>query len=726
MSRDEARHPRQLILVVDDDDTVRLLVREALELSGFSTVEARNGALGLAAFTAHRPDMVILDVKMPEMDGFAACAALRRIPGGDLVPVLILTAFEDIESVNRAFEAGATDFASKPINLVLLAHRVRYMLRAKGVMDDLRRSESRLAAAQRIARLGQWEHDLLTGTLAWSDEIYRIVGVERGERTVTHAWYLERVHPEDRPAVTRTLEMALARQAPYSLDVRLVRMDGKVRHVHEEAEVEFDPGGRPVRISGTTQDITERKEAEEQIRFLAYYDGLTLLPNRRLFMDHLNTALSNARRQGRPLGLLFIDLDRFKRINDTLGHDFGDRLLQKVSERLRKCLRSSDGLSRGDPMGGGGADGLARLAGDEFIVAIPDINRGEDAAKVARRIVDSIAEPFSMDEHEVVLSCSVGISVFPADGDDVETLLKNADSAMYHAKEAGLGGFQFYSKSMNAAAVRRLSLETSLRKALERDEFQLHYQPLLDILATSAGGWGRVIGAEALIRWKHPEHGLVSPADFIPLAEESGLIVPMGEWILKTACEQVQAWHAAGYDLRHVAVNLSGRQFRQQAQLVRAIDMALRAVGLEPGRLELEITESVLMRNAEETVRSLHLLKEMGLRISVDDFGTGYSSLAYLTRFPIDTLKIDQSFVRDITSDPADAAIVGAVIAMAKSLDLSVIAEGVETRDQLVFLRDRGCRYMQGYLFSKPVPAEEFLRHLEQQRPPARAASDGG
>jgi diguanylate cyclase (GGDEF)-like protein/PAS domain S-box-containing protein len=722
MSQPAPSSPRPLILVVDDDDTVRLLVREALELNGFSVVEARNGALGLAAFTAHAPEMVIMDVKMPEMDGFAACAALRRMPGGGTVPVLILTAFEDIESVNRAFDAGATDFASKPINLVLLAHRVRYMLRAKRTMDDLRRSEARLAAAQRIARLGHWERDLATDGLTWSDEIRRIFGIGREERAPDFAWYLERLHPDDRPLVAQATEQAIRREAPYSLDVRVVRLDGKLRYVHEEAEVQYDDRGRALKISGTTQDITDRKEAEEQIRFLAYYDGLTLLPNRRLFMDQLNTTLSNARRQNRPLGLLFIDLDRFKRINDTLGHDFGDRLLQKVSERLRKCLRSSDGISRGDAIGA--IDSLARLAGDEFIVSIPDINRGEDAAKVARRIVESLGEPFKVEDHEVVLSCSIGISVFPDDGDDVETLLKNADSAMYHAKEAGLGGFQFYSRSMNAAAVRRLSLETSLRKALDRNEFLIYYQPLLDILATSAGGWGRVVGAEALIRWKHADLGLVSPADFIPLAEESGLIVPMGEWVLKTACEQIKAWHEAGYEMRQVSINLSGRQFRQQAQLVRAIELALRAAGLEPAALELEITESVLMRHAEETIRSLHLLKEMGLRISVDDFGTGYSSLAYLTRFPIDTLKIDQSFVRDITSDPADAAIVGAVIAMAKSLDLHVIAEGVETRDQLVFLRDRGCRLMQGYLFGKPVPPEEFVTHLER-RPAARPAVEG-
>jgi len=713
MSQDDPGAKSPLILIVDDDQAIRELVREALQYSDFSVMEARNGAQAVAAFESHRPDLVLMDVMMPEMDGFQACAALRRLPGGDGTPILMLTGLDDIESVKRAYEAGATDFASKPINLFVLSHRIRYMLRAKRNLDELRTSEARLASAQRIAHLGNWERDLVTGELRWSDEVFRLFGLVPGSFQPTYEGLLERVHPDDRALVARATEEALRREKPYSFDIRILLPDGKVGFVHEQAEVVFDASGRPTLMAGTTQDVSERKQAEDQIRFLAYYDGLSRLPNRVLFMERLSLALDSARRQGHTLAILFLDLDRFKRINDTLGHSLGDRLLQEVAERLKKCLRSSDTVARGDPMAS--SDTVARLGGDEFIVSITDITRGEDAAKVARRILDALHEAFRLDAHEVVITGSIGISVFPNDGGDAETLLKNADAAMYHAKDAGRNGFQFYSGSMNAAAFQRLSLENSLRKALERGEFQLHFQPQIDVDA------GTIFGAEALIRWRHPDLGLVSPAEFIPLAEETGLILPIGEWVLRQACAQARAWQDAGHGPLLIAVNLSGRQFRQQ-ELVQTVEQALASAGLDPRHLELELTESILMRSVEETVDTLRQLKAMGLRVSVDDFGTGYSSLNYLTRFPIDTLKIDQSFVRGITTDPGDAAITAAIIAMARGLKIAVIAEGVETQDQLVYLRQRGCRLMQGYLFSRPVPAEQFELLLRDRTGAARLA----
>jgi diguanylate cyclase (GGDEF)-like protein/PAS domain S-box-containing protein len=709
---------RPLILVADDDPSTRLLVREALEYSGFAVTEAKNGTEAIAAFAGESPEMVLLDVRMPEVDGFQACAALRRMPGGDTVPILILTGLDDIDSIKQAYEAGATDFASKPINLFILTHRVRYMLRAKRAFDELRQSEARLASAQRIARLGNWERHLKTGAIHWSEQIYRLFGVTPGSFTPTLESFLERLHAEDRELVGRATEEAVRGDRPYNLDLRILLPDGSVRFVHEQAEVMTDASGEAVTLAGTTQDISERKQAEEQIRFLAYYDGLSKLPNRMLFMEKLSLALETARRQSHTHAILFLDLDRFKRINDTLGHSVGDRLLQGVAERLRKCLRSSDTLARGgEPQSA--ADTVARLGGDEFIVSISDLNRGEDAAKVARRILDSLSEPFRLDEHEVVITASIGISVFPADGTDVETLLKNADTAMYHAKDSGRNAFQFYSGSMNAAAFQRLALENSLRKAIEREELMLYYQPQIDI------DTGRIVGAEALIRWRHPDLGLVSPGDFIPLAEETGLILPIGRWVLLSACSQGKSWQEAGYGPLQIAVNLSGRQFRQQ-HIVQTVEEAIRETGFDPRRLEIEITESILMRSAEETVQTLRELKAMGLRVSVDDFGTGYSSLNYLTRFPIDALKIDQSFVRDIAADPGDAAITAAIIAMARGLKLDVVAEGVETQDQLTYLRQRGCRLMQGYLFSRPVPAEEFVKQLQDQMKGPKVAAGAG
>ena len=410
----------------------------------------------------------------------------------------------------------------------------------------------------------------------------------------------------------------------------------------------------------------------------------------------------------RKVATVLFDLDHFKRINETLGHSVGDRLLVAVAERLRQCVRDYDAVSRAEAVSSKSGTTLARLGGDEFILAMADIERVEDAAKAAQRLIQAMQAPFQMDEHEIVVTASIGISLYPDDGEDAETLLKNADSALYHAKDAGRNNYQFYNQSMNAKAFARLSLEGSLRRALEKQEFLLHYQPQVDARS------GAIVGAEALIRWRHPDLGLVSPLDFIPLAEESGLIVPMGEWVLRTACAELKAWQDAGHGMLRMAVNLSGRQFRQQ-DLVASVQRAMDAAGIDPQTLELEITESVLMQDAAETTRLLDNLKALGVKLSVDDFGTGYSSLSYLKRFPIDALKIDRSFIRDIASDPDDAAITTAILAMAGGLGLEVVAEGVETMEQLGFLRGRNCQMIQGYLFSKPLPSGQMRALLCEQ-----------
>ena len=457
-------------------------------------------------------------------------------------------------------------------------------------------------------------------------------------------------------------------------------------------------------IQSIVRDITEKKVALEQISYMAYHDILTKLPNRHLMKDRLHQALSSAQQYDRMVATLFLDLDNFKHINDTLGHDVGDLLLQEVAARLVKYIRKSDSLARPgiDRM----TPTVARLGGDEFTILLSEIKEISDAAKVAVRILDYFKKPFHIDNHEIFISTSIGISVYPHDGGDADTLIKNADTAMYHAKAQGKNNYQFYKESMNVAMLERISLEKHLRKALNLSEFKLYYQPQLDI-----NNW-EIIGVEALIRWMHPEKGTLLPKSFIPLAEETGLIIPLGEWILYNACTQNKAWQKAGFNPIRVTVNISGAQFRQ-ANFIETVERILQDTGLDPRYLEFELTESIFMENIETTITDLNALKSMGIHIAIDDFGTGYSSLSYLKRFPIDSLKIDRDFVKDITTETDDNAIINAIISLARSLSLKVIAEGVETEQQLSFLHKQGSNGIQGFLFCPPLPAgslEGFLK----------------
>ena len=427
-------------------------------------------------------------------------------------------------------------------------------------------------------------------------------------------------------------------------------------------------------------------------------------------MERLTQALQHARRHSRLLAVLSFDVDQFKRINDTLGHSVGDQLLIAIADRVNECVRDHDTVTRIEVES---VKNLARLGGDEFSILLAEIERFQDAAKVARRILDVFSMPFKLGPQEVFVTCSIGLSVFPADGEDAEALLKNADTAMHFAKEQGRNNYQFYGKEMNATALQRLSLEAQLRRGIEREEMVLYYQPKVDTQTC------KIVGAEALIRWQHPELGLVPPVQFIPLAEETGLVVPMGEWVLRTACAQAQAWQDAGYGVLHIAVNIAGLHFRQSS-LMRSISEALQNSGLDAARLEIEVTESMIMHDIDATLATLQHLKDMGLQLAIDDFGTGYSSLSYLKRFPIDVLKIDRSFIRDLPGDSEDAAITRAIIAMAHSLKLKVVAEGVEKEDQLVFLRQLRCDLTQGYLISPPVNAQDFLAILDRTKPAAK------
>jgi len=682
----------------------RTVAREALGALALHVEEAATGAELVAGCDPTRAQLVLLDGTDSTLGAYALCATLRGLPGGEHLPILVLVRGDDSLGASRAFEAGATDCVTSPLEGAVLLHRARNLVNARRIATHLRRSEEKLAKAQRIAQLGWWEWNLEDNSLVCSQEFYSILGLDRDSFGGTYESLLRCIPFGDREELKLRIDASVRGGSPFSIDHRITRSDGVERIVYQQAEVSRDEAGRTVRLVGTIQDVTERKQAEDQIRFLAYFDSLTGLPNRRQFAERLAAAVQSAQRHSRLSALLFLDLDRFKRINDTLGHSAGDHLLQEVSSRLLTCLRKTDSVAR--PVGEKPVESVvARLGGDEFIVLLSEVQRVQDAAKVARRIVEVLSEPFVLQGQEVVVTTSIGITLFPFDGDTADTLLKNADTAMYHAKDQGRNNYQFYNESMNATAFERLVLEANLRRALERQEFVLHYQPQVTLVD------GKIFGAEALIRWRHPEMGLVPPVKFIPLAEETGLIVPIGEWALRTACEQARAWQNEGLPPVRIAVNVSSPQFADPG-FVATVDEILRTTGLPPKNLDLEVTESILMGDAEASSACLRQLKQLGVWLSVDDFGTGYSSLSYLRRFSLDTLKVDRSFLLNVPDDPDHVAITSAIIALAHSLHLGVIAEGVESAEQVRFLRPQGCYSAQGFLFSRPVPAEEFRELL--------------
>jgi diguanylate cyclase (GGDEF)-like protein/PAS domain S-box-containing protein len=533
------------------------------------------------------------------------------------------------------------------------------------------------------------EWDLVTDQVWRNDSYQRLSGYRNDELQPKMESWFGHIHADDRLRVQqRLLGVINSSQNLWNDEFRLMRHDQTIAHVQARGFVNRDDAGSALKLLGVLQDVTARKESEERTRFLADHDELTGLPNRSLFKQSLAQAVQRAERSGKFLSVLFLDLDRFKIINDSLGHETGDQVLRAVAERLSGCVRQVDVVSR--------------FGGDEFAVLIEGLTAEDQAGAVARKIVDALAKPLVLAGRQYRPGASIGISTYPSDGRDVLSLQKNADIAMYRAKEEGRGTFKFYSEQLNTHSVQRLEFESNLNGAVNNKEFVLYYQPKVDLAS------GRIAGVEALIRWVSPQFGFVSPADFIAIAEESGLIVPMGRWVLQTACVQNRAWQKGGLPPLRIAVNMSARQMADKG-LVEFIVDTMTHTGLTAESLELEITESAVMSNQDHAEKVLNQLKAFGFHLTMDDFGTGYSSLAYLKRFPFDSVKIDQSFVRGIPSSRDDCAIVEAIIAMAHSLELKVVAEGVETQEQSDFLRELGCDQIQGYFFSKPIPSAEIV-----------------
>ncbi len=700
---------RPIVLHVDDDIASLMMAEGALEDAGFDVIQAADGQEAIERFKEHEPDLIIMDAVMPVMDGFEAISTIRELSIGAHVPILMITGLDDLDSITRAYDIGATDFLTKPINFFILPHRVQYMLRSKLTADALRSSQSKLDNAQRIARLGNWDWCLCTNELSWSREFGRILGVEEGAGIATWAEFINCIEEPDRTNVRLLSEQSVEEKLPFNVEFSVVsRFDDSVRRIRLEAEPHAQESGEWAYMLGTIQDITERTNAQKQIHNLAYYDLVTGLPNRAQLTEQLRYTLKSSKRNDTKFAVLFLDLDHFKQVNDTLGHDAGDDLLLQVANRLTSVVRESDMISSNDndPES---QHTVARLGGDEFVVLLGVINRVEDAARVAERIAQSISVPYDIGSSTVTVTTTIGISVYPADGDDTESMMKSADVAMYHAKESGRNGYQFYSRDIHEQALSRFSLEADLRSAIENKELTLAFQPKVEMST------GRLAGVEALTRWTHPERGLMNPGEFIPLAEETGLIIELGRWVLRESCKQMQLWIEAGWPPMTIAVNCSSVQFTK-SDVIEDINEAIQYSGLDPRLLEIELTESLLLQDGEKGIQILSDMKALGIQTSIDDFGTGFSSLSYLKRLPVDKLKIDQSFVKDLDKDSGDAAIVTAIITLSHNLNLTVVAEGVETQEQFDILRGFKCNEAQGYLISYPLDIEQFSLWLDSYR----------
>jgi PAS domain S-box-containing protein len=713
--------PPARVLLVDDDEVNLLLTSTALRERGFEVTAVASGEAGLQQLVSQLPDVVLLDALMPGLDGFAVCQRLRQLPGQEHTPVLMLTGLDDEASIERAYQAGATDFFIKSTQWSLLAGRLRHLLRAGRTRRELEASKSKLARAQDLARMGSLEWRRVpgsrTGRLEVSAEAQRVFGQTPG-RLLSVRQVLRMVERDNRRTLLRMLLETQAHGGVLAADLAITLPDGRVRIVHVEAEPEYSEQGVDEGYTGVVQDVTDRRTAEDKIRHLANYDSLTGLPNRRQLMWRTERALDHARQHGHQCAVLLIDLDRFKLINDTLGHSAGDDMLCEVANRLRACVRHSEQVSE-ESLDAAGArahrvlEGAGRLGGDEFIALLPDVHDEQDAQRVAMRILESLREPMLVGGQEWFTTASVGIAMYPRDGLSVLDLLRSSDVAMYAVKAAGRNGAIQYSPMLAGKGREKLELETALYKALERQELVLYYQPKVDVRSA------RMVGVEALMRWQRGDK-LVPPGDFIPLAEESGLIVPMSEWALREAARQAKLWSDSFGFADAIAVNMPSRVVERH-DLINHIHAAVSAHGLPHRAIQLELTETGLMKELQNVVSSLHRLNEMGVEIAVDDFGTGYSSLAYLTTLPISELKIDRSFVRDIGVTPQSSAVVTAIIALSRSLGLRVVAEGVESLRQMEVLHRLGCFVMQGFLFSRPLPPLQVEEWLQNTMLPRKA-----
>lgn len=708
------------ILIADDTPAFSCLLTDVLESEGYTVYQAQNGQMALDLVQKHLPELVLLDIAMPVLDGYGVCQKMKENPATASIPVIFCSGLDETEDKLLGFSLGAVDFITKPyqprevlvrvqthLELSRLRHRLeQHVAERTAELEATAKSlrgevEARKQAEQEL-RLSAKAFDASPSAIMVTDKngiiqavnpaFTRLTGYTR-EEALGNTPHLIKSDKHD-PAFYQSMWKTLTECDSWSGEIWNRRKDGNVVPMMESIHPVREPDGSLTHYIATLADVSESRDAQTLIDFLAYRDGLTGLPNRLVARKNFEQATHEADKSGQKIALLYMDLDRFKIINDSLGHLTGDQLLKQLSGRLTSCL--------------GEGHMLARNGGDEFLIIAPNIHSLEDVHALGNSLLQEVKRTDLVELHTLAVTTSVGIALYPDDGETFEDLLKDAENALYACKKKGGDAFCLFTREMDAEARLRMNVENSLRNAVFNDEFRLLYQPKVS-LAT-----GKIIGAEALVRWNSPVLGFVSPANFIPLAEESGLILSIDEWVVETACRKLHEWQIAGMPEIKVSVNLSALQFRR-GDLNALIRRVLRESGLDANRLELEITEGVLMENLHSTLSILQGLKDIGVSISLDDFGTGYSSLSYLQKLPIDTLKIDKSFVDDIHMKDSNAVIVRTIIALGHNLGLDVIAEGVEHQAQYEFLQAHGCDQIQGYYFSKPVPPEEFERMMRGQ-----------
>ncbi|MDH5601637.1 MAG: EAL domain-containing protein, partial [Gammaproteobacteria bacterium] len=687
------------VLLIDDDDDFRMIMTDVLEANGYKVIQAADGIEGLDFIAGNEnPAIVLLDAIMPGMSGFDVVKKILNTEQYSDIPVLMVTGLGDVESVEKAFDIGASGFITKPVNYPVMLQQIKFQLRAAEDAQSLKESQKQLYSAQRIASLGYWHWDSVNDKFEISEHLVNLLGLTTAAKITTLDEFIQHVHIEDRILLENIIRDATNIRVLKPINYRVVMRDSVYIYVHQV--VDFLPGSKSVLV-GTVQDITRQHANQQRIQELAYKDELTGLASRAYFYMHAEEIIKSAHRRNESFSLLYIDIDNFKDVNDSLGHHAGDILLKEIGSRFSSILRESDFI--------------ARISGDEFCILLDNEcnNSGlsssvcisefnEYAAHIAERCLIKINEPVDLEQKIIRPTCSIGIAHYPEDGKEVPTLLKAGDSALYAAKERGRNCFAFYRPELTEMAETRLQLEQDLRQAIRNKQLILHYQPQIDVKTNS------IYGVEALIRWEHPDKGLISPVDFIPVAERIHLINEIGEWVTRTACHQVMEWHKQGMPMLQVAVNISPIHFLDPS-IVDMVENILQQSNLSAEYLELEVTESVV-QTSEENLNTFALLQKLGVKIAIDDFGTGYSSLSSLKHLPINSLKVDKLFVDDIEDDKDSAELVKSIIQIAHNLDLSVVAEGVEHKGQLTMLSEMECDIYQGYYFCKPLPAEEILK----------------